>query len=96
MNAQLEKTSWQRHGPSSKPSQLQVDRELQNEGNKGWMPLERHKWPLLEPDNDLCIQEEQTHAEARCVSAKANASRDGSRAGQESIRPDLQLEEAIY
>ena len=35
---------------------VQVDRELQNEAHKGWMPFERHKWPLFEPDNYLCIQ----------------------------------------
>ena len=46
---------------------VQVDKELQNEGNKGWMPFERHKWPLLEPDNDMCIQEEQAHAATTAV-----------------------------
>ena len=69
MNAQLKKTNWQRHGPSSKTGQVQVDRELQNDGNKGWMPFERHKWPLLEPDNDLCIQEEQAQVATGVVKA---------------------------
>ena len=67
----LKKTNWQRHGPSSKPSEVQVDRELQSEGNKGWMPFDRHKWPLFEPDNDLCTQEEQAQVATQMISCQS-------------------------
>ena len=46
---------------------MQVDRELQNEGNKGWMPSERRKWLLFEPDNDPCSREEQAHVATQMI-----------------------------
>jgi hypothetical protein len=49
-------------------NEVQLEKELCNIGNTGWLPKDNPEWLLLEVDNDFCIRAEQAAVAYQIVS----------------------------